>query len=121
AGDPGPYGPERFTDGETHWLGVVPTGDRLGDDPVGLVQEVRALPAPGDVLVGGYPAELADYRDGVVERLPVVAVLIFLVTFVVLFLMTGSVFVPVKASVLNLLSLTVMFGVLVWGFQEGGL
>lgn len=42
-------------------------------------------------------------------------------TFIVLFLMTGSVIAPLKASVLNLLSLSVMFGVLVWGFQEGGL
>src|SRR5690606_39914567 len=82
---------------------------------------VRALPAPSPVLVGGYPAEVADDRAGVVERLPLVAALVVLVTFVVLFLMTGSVLAPVKASVLNLLSLTVMFGVLMWGFQEGGL
>lgn len=120
-GDPGPFGPERFTDGQTHWIAVLPTGERLDEDPVGLVQEVRDLPAPTEVLVGGYPAELADYRDGVVERLPLVAGLIFVVTFVVLFLMTGSVFAPIKASILNLLSLTVMFGVLVWGFQDGGL
>ncbi|MBO0607824.1 MMPL family transporter [Myceligenerans salitolerans] len=120
-GDPGPYGPERFTDGTAHRLAVVPAGERLADDPVGLVRDVRAVEAPGDVLVGGYPAELADYRDGVVERLPLVAVLVFVVTFAVLFLMTGSVLAPVKATVLNLLSLTVMFGVMVWGFQEGGL
>jgi RND superfamily putative drug exporter len=100
---------------------VLPTGERLAADPAGLVAEVRALPAPSPVLVGGYPAEVADYRAGVVERLPLVGALIVLVTFVVLFLMTGSVVAPVKASVLNLLSLTVMFGVLVWGFQEGGL
>jgi RND superfamily putative drug exporter len=120
-GDPGPFGPQRFTDGQAHWIAVLPTGERLEADPVGLVQEVRELPAPAEVLVGGYPAELADYRDGVVERLPLVAGLIFVVTFIVLFLMTGSVFAPIKASILNLLSLTVMFGVLVWGFQEGGL
>jgi RND superfamily putative drug exporter len=103
------------------WLSVLPTGERLASDPTGLVADVRAVPAPSPVLVGGYPAEVADYRAGVVERLPLVAALIVLVTFVVLFLMTGSVVAPVKASVLNLLSLTVMFGVLVWGFQEGGL
>jgi RND superfamily putative drug exporter len=114
--------PARFTaPGGGTWLSVLPTGARLAADPTGLVADVRALPAPSPVLVGGYPAEVADYRAGVVERLPLVGALIVLVTFVVLFLMTGSVVAPVKASVLNLLSLTVMFGVLVWGFQEGGL
>ncbi|NEE03144.1 MMPL family transporter [Phytoactinopolyspora halotolerans] len=114
---------ERFTgdDGTGTWLTVIPTGERLAEDPAGLVDEVRATPAPFDVLVGGYPAELADYNDGVVDRLPLLAGLIVAVTFVVLFLMTGSVVAPIKASVLNLLSLSVMFGVLVWGFQEGGL
>ncbi|MHA6629936.1 MMPL family transporter [Pseudonocardia sichuanensis] len=121
-GAAGPEGPSRFLapDGGT-WLSVLPTGERLASDAPGLVADVRALPAPVPVLVGGYPAEVADYRDGVVERLPLVGGLIVVVTFVVLFLMTGSVVAPLKASVLNLLSLTVMFGVLVWGFQEGGL
>ncbi|OZM77761.1 MMPL family transporter [Pseudonocardia sp. MH-G8] len=118
----GVTGSSRFLapDGGT-WLSVVPTGERLATDAPGLVAQVRALPAPVPVLVGGYPADVADYRDGVVERLPLVGGLIVVVTFVVLFLMTGSVVAPLKASVLNLLSLTVMFGVLVWGFQEGGL
>ncbi|WP_129663227.1 MMPL family transporter [Phytoactinopolyspora endophytica] len=121
--DPGalPSFGERFAaDGGT-WLAVVPTGERLAGDPAGLVGDVRDTPAPFDVLVGGYPAELADYNDGVVDRLPLLAGLIVAVTFIVLFLMTGSVVAPLKASVLNLLSLSVMFGVLVWGFQEGGL
>ncbi|WP_051425949.1 MMPL family transporter [Jiangella gansuensis] len=113
--------PARYADGTGAWFAVVPTGERLADDPTGLVADVRELAAPFDVLVGGYPAELTDYRDGVVERLPLVAALILGVTFVVLFLMTGSVVAPLKASVLNLLSLSVMFGVLVWGFQNGGL
>ena len=112
--------PSRFV-GPGTWLSVLPTGERLAADPAGLVAEVRSHPAPSPVLVGGYPAEVADYRAGVVERLPLVGALIVLVTFVVLFLMTGSVVAPIKASVLNMLSLTVMFGVLVWGFQDGGL
>ncbi|WP_232237314.1 MULTISPECIES: MMPL family transporter [Actinoalloteichus] len=120
-GEPGPDGAERFSDGTGTWLAVLPTGERLADDPIGLVADVRSTEAPFDVQVGGYPAELTDYRDGVVERLPLVLALILVVTFVVLFLMTGSVIAPLKASVLNLLSLSVMFGVLVWGFQEGAL
>jgi RND superfamily putative drug exporter len=120
-GDPGPFGADRFRDGDAAWVSVLPTTERLAADPIDLVSDIRALEAPFDAIVGGYPAELADYRAGVLERLPFVAVLILLVTFVVLFLMTGRVVAPLKASILNLLSLSVMFGVLVWGFQEGGL
>ncbi|RFS44687.1 MMPL family transporter [Micromonospora craniellae] len=108
-------------DGEGTWLSVVPSSERLASDAIGLVREVRAVPAPVDVLVGGYPAELTDYRDGVTERLPLIVALIVLVTFVVLFVMTGSVVAPVKATVLNALSLSVMFGALVLVFQEGHL
>lgn len=120
-GEAGPFGADRFRDGEATWLAVLPTTERLAADPIGLVAAVRAEVAALDASVGGYPAELADYRAGVVERLPLVGGLILLVTFIVLFLMTGSVIAPIKASILNLLSLSVMFGVLVWGFQNGGL
>ncbi|MFJ7159382.1 MMPL family transporter [Streptomyces sp. NPDC101118] len=100
-------------------LAVVPTSARLESDATGLVREIRALPAPFAVEAGGYPAELTDYRDGVTDRLPLVAALIVVVTFVLLFLMTGSVVAPLKATLLNLLSLSVMFGVLVVVFQDG--
>ena len=120
-GDSGPFGADRFRDDGAAWIAVLPTTERLAADPIDLVSDIRALEAPFDAIVGGYPAELADYRAGVLQRLPLVAGLILLVTFVVLFLMTGSVVAPLKASILNLLSLSVMFGVLVWGFQNGGL
>ncbi|WP_253766687.1 MMPL family transporter [Goodfellowiella coeruleoviolacea] len=117
----GPASDDRFTGDAGTWLSVVPSSARLEADAAGLVAEVRATPAPFDVVVGGYPAELADYRDGVTSRLPLIGALIVLVTLVVLFLMTGSVLAPLKASVLNLLSLAVMFGTLVFVFQDGNL
>ncbi|NLP83512.1 MMPL family transporter [Microbacterium sp. CFH 90308] len=120
-GDAARGGPDRYQDADSTWLAVLPTSERLAAEPIGFVDDIRGEPAPFETLVGGYPAELADYRAGVGERLPLVAGLILLVTFIVLFLMTGSVIAPLKASVLNLLSLSVMFGVLVWGFQDGGL
>lgn len=120
-GPAGPFGADRFESGSATRLSVLPTSERLAEDPVGLVRAVRAAEAPFDVLVGGYPAELADYRDGIVDRLPLVAGLILAVTFVVLFVMTGSVVAPLTAMLLNLLSLSVMFGVVVWGFQDGAL
>ncbi|GAB3214336.1 hypothetical protein GCM10027294_53940 [Marinactinospora endophytica] len=95
--------------------------ERLEEDPFGLGEEVRAAPAPAEVMAGGHPAELLDYRDVVIERVPLMLGLMFVTTLVLLFLLTGSVLLPVKATVLNVLSLSVMFGALVWGFQEGNL
>lgn len=112
---------ERFRDGDAAYLTAMPTSDRLSADPGGLISDIRAVDRAFPALVGGYPAELVDYRAAVLERLPIVLLLILVVTFILLFLMTGSVVAPLKASVLNLLSLSVMFGVLVWGFQEGAL
>ncbi|MEU6426548.1 MMPL family transporter [Microbispora sp. NPDC046973] len=117
---PGPAD-ARFAAARGTWLSVVAASDRLDADAPGLVRRVRAVPAPFAVEVGGYPAELTDYRDGVTARLPLIGLLIVLVTFAVLFVMTGSVVAPLKASALNLLSLSVMFGALVFVFQDGHL
>jgi putative drug exporter of the RND superfamily len=93
----------------------------LEEGTVGLVEQVRAVEAPFDVLVGGYPAQLADYQASMLGQLPVALVLVLAVTFVILFLMTGSVVLPAKATALNILSISVMLGILVWGFQDGNL
>jgi RND superfamily putative drug exporter len=114
---------DRLVAGTGTRLEAVPTREALaGTDTDRLVDAVRAVPAPADgVLVGGYPAQLADFRAVLLERVPLVAALILAVTVVVLFLMSGSVLIPLKATVLNLLSLGVMFGVLVTIFQNGWL
>ncbi|PXX70660.1 RND superfamily putative drug exporter [Nocardia tenerifensis] len=103
------------------WLEVIPTRAQLDSGANELVDQIRSVPTDFTTLVGGSPAMLEDYTEGVRGRLAVAGVLIALITFAVLFLMTGSVIAPLKATVLNLLSLSVMFGVLVWGFQEGNL
>ncbi|MFI7124134.1 MMPL family transporter [Nonomuraea sp. NPDC050153] len=115
--------PERFRRGSIRdtWLSVVPSAEALAGDPVRLVESVRAVEPPFEVLVGGYPAELADYRASVVDRLPLVLALMLGVTFLVLLGMTGSLVIPLKASLLNLLSMGVMFGAIVWVFQDGNL
>ncbi|MEU4574054.1 MULTISPECIES: MMPL family transporter [Nonomuraea] len=112
--------PSRF-EGRGSWLSVVPSAEALADDPVRLAGAVRAVEPPFEVLVGGYPAELADYRASVVDRLPLLLALMLGVTLAVLALMTRSVILPVKATILNVLSLGVMFGAIVWVFQEGNL
>jgi RND superfamily putative drug exporter len=118
-----PAGPAnaRFTaDGGTYWS-VVPEVDPASDAAKALVADIRGLDAPGPVVAGGVTASLVDTTDALLSRLPIALGFIGLVTFVVLLLMFGSLLVPAKAVVLNLLSLSATFGALVWIFQEGNL
>ncbi|MFJ3725241.1 MMPL family transporter [Streptomyces sp. NPDC090045] len=105
--------------GPDTWYSVVATHDGLDRDADRLLAEIRKI-VPG-ALIGGYPAELSDFRAELTDRLPLVFGLVLLATFLVLFLMTGSVLLPAKAMLLNALSTGVMAGVLVWIFQEGHL
>jgi putative drug exporter of the RND superfamily len=111
----------RFRAPGATWFAVVPSVEPLSDAGETLVRDVRALPSPFPVLVGGDAAQLVDSKHSLFSRVPLALGLIGLVTFVVLFLMTGSLFVPAKAVVLNLLSLTATFGAMVWVFQQGHL
>ena len=86
-----------------------------------VVRDIRTLDAPADTLVGGPAAMLIDQRASLYARLPWSLAVMGAATFVLLFLLTGSVFIPIKAIFMNLLSLTATFGVLVWGFQDGHL
>ena len=72
-------------------------------------------------LVAGQAGVLVDFNDEVSSHLPAALGLVALAVFVLLFLMTGSVLVPVKAIVMNTLSLGASFGALVWVFQDGHL
>jgi uncharacterized membrane protein YdfJ with MMPL/SSD domain len=88
-----------------------------------VVRQLRALPAPGGFqpLVGGQTAYQMDLFSNLRATLPYALVVIALAIFVLLFLMTGSVVMPIKAILLNTLSLTATFGALVWIFQDGHL
>ncbi|WP_332112976.1 MMPL family transporter [Streptomyces sp. ActVer] len=110
----------RAPDGRVR-LALVPTQEAMRGDVPALVERVRDVPAPDGVLVGGYPGETTDFRAALLDRLPLAAGLVLGATYLILFLMTGSVLLPLKATVLNLLSLSVMFGCLVWVFQDGNL
>jgi putative drug exporter of the RND superfamily len=112
----------RFVADDATWLAVVPAVEPLSPDGEAVVRDVRELASPlGDVQVGGPSAELVDSKDSLFSRLPFAAGIIAVTTFVVLFLMFGSLLVPLKAVVLNLLSLTATFGAMVWIFQDGNL
>ncbi|WP_460358723.1 MMPL family transporter [Mycobacterium sp. ZZG] len=80
-----------------------------------------AAPDGQQVLLTGLAQINRDSSDAITSRLPTVLGVIAAITFVLLFLLTGSVVLPLKALVLNILSLTAAFGALVWIFQEGHL
>ncbi len=89
-----------------------------------LVERIRALSLPAGLAgmhVGGFPAFHLDYLDSLATWVPWVILAIVGVIFVLLFLMLGSVLVPLKAVLTNLLSLSATFGALVWIFQDGNL
>jgi RND superfamily putative drug exporter len=88
-----------------------------------IVTQIRALapPAGATVLVGGTTAGLVDELASLGSTLPWMALLVCLSTFVLLFLAFGSVVLPLKAIVMNVLSLGGTFGVVVWIFQWGHL
>ena len=100
---------------------VTPTGTAQGQDATTLVEDLRAARPESTSYVTGQAALLVDFKDQIVDRLPLAALIIGLATFVLLFLMTGSVVLPIKALIMNTLSLGATFGALVWVFQQGHL
>jgi RND superfamily putative drug exporter len=88
-----------------------------------IVTQIRGTPPPpgATVLVGGTTAGLVDELASLGATLPWMALLVFVSTFVLLFLAFGSVVLPLKAIVMNVLSLSATFGVVVWIFQWGHL
>jgi len=88
-----------------------------------IVQRVRGVPGPAgsSAEVGGQSAQLVDELSSLSATVPWMALVMAAATFLLLFLAFGSVVLPVKAIVANLLSLSATFGVVVWIFQEGHL
>ncbi|KQX78954.1 MMPL family transporter [Streptomyces clavifer] len=103
------------------YFNVLSEGEAVGQEAQQLVRELRAEPAPFDTSVTGAAAVLVDSKDAIADRLPWAVGIIVVVTLLLVFLLTGSVLIPVQAVVLNALSLTAMFGAVVWVFQDGHL
>ena len=106
-------------DGAT-WFSVVPAVEAVSEEGEALVEDIRGLDSTFDeVVVGGMGAQQVDVKAAIFELVPWAALWIAVATFVLLFAMFGSILVPVKALVLNTLSLTATFGAMVWIFQQG--
>jgi RND superfamily putative drug exporter len=103
------------------YLTVVSSVEPYSTQGEDVVHHVRQLASPFPVQVGGRTAALVDNKSAAFGRMPLAAGIVVLVSFVVLFILFGSVIVPIKAFVLNLLSLSATFGAMVWIFQDGHL
>ena len=98
------------------------TGDGgLGDASRDLTAKLRSERPPFPSFVVGQASGLSDFTDSLFARVPVAVGLVVVATFVLLFLMTGSVVLPAKALLLNVVSLGATLGVLVWVFQDAHL
>ncbi|WP_314174192.1 MMPL family transporter [Streptomyces winkii] len=104
-------------------LTVTPESGTGSAERQDVVHSVRDVPAPGggEALVGGRDAQLVDTKASIGDRLPGAVGMVVGTTFVLLFLFTGSVVQPLRALVLNAVSLTASIGAMVWIFQEGHL
>jgi RND superfamily putative drug exporter len=103
---------------------ILSTGlDEASSAAQALVQRVRGTAAPPGttVLVGGDTADLVDAKHAISSSLPLAGALIVILTFILLFLFTGSVVQPIRALLGNALTLGASLGLMVWCFQDGHL
>ncbi|MEW1740878.1 MMPL family transporter [Nocardia beijingensis] len=116
----GPADGRAGSDGSAH-LTVATALNPYSDEGRDQLDAIRAVDAPGEVLVGGLAQQTADTSAGISRGFVVALPWIVVTTALLLFLLTGSIVLPLKALLLNTLSLSATFGALVWVFQEGHL
>jgi len=114
--------PLRLRDGVTG-LQVISSHPFISEASQTTVRRIRDLrPPPGaTALVGGGTADFVDLQSSLASHLPIVLAIIVLATLTILFLMTGSVVLPIKSLLMNFLNLSAVFGLLVLIFQDGRL
>lgn len=114
-------GLRRFTMKTGTWLAISATPRPYSAEGLDLLRSVRTQPAPAPAVTGGATAEFLDTRTVVLQRLPGALAVVAALTLALLFAFTRSLFLPLKALVINLLSLTATFGAMVFVFQQGHL
>lgn len=122
---PGVLAPAGAVDlgGDTWQVDLAVAGDAAGERARDVVTDVRALAEDTgtDALVTGPAAEFVDQQDAIVDGLPLAVGLLVLLTMLVLWLMTGSVVLPVKAVLMNVLTVGVALGAITFVYQGGRL
>ena len=108
------------TGSEIAVLSVVTKHGQESDASRAIVHRLRSMapPSGSSMLVAAFSI---DFTDFILERIPLAVVYVMVVTYIVLFLLTGSVVLPLKAVIMNILSIGASFGALVWIFQQGHL
>jgi len=86
-----------------------------------MIHDIREITSPEGTLVGGVAADYTDSQDGISSTLPWALGWIALSVFILIFIFTGSIILPIKAVLLNVLSLAATMGVLTWVFIDGNL
>jgi RND superfamily putative drug exporter len=119
--DASAVGEPRYLGEQTWQILVPPAGDPVSSGNRELVRHLRSVPSSFPVRVGGPTAGFVDQVDSLHTRLWLALGVLGVMTTSVLFLMTGSVILPVKALLMNLLTLSATFGILVAIFQQGHL
>jgi len=109
--------------GDTALIAVTHAGDPTGEPAKQIVRAIRTLRPPSGVHIGvtGEAADLVDQLDGMAARLPWMVLFVIAVTLVLMFAAFGSVVLPVKAVLMNVVSLGAAFGAIVFVFQQGHL
>jgi uncharacterized membrane protein YdfJ with MMPL/SSD domain len=115
--------PPRRLDGGVTALQVISAHPFVSEASQSTVKRIRAIETPSGTtaLVGGATADFVDLQTSLVRHLPIVLAIIIVATLVILFLMTGSVILPIKSLLMNFLNLSAVFGLLVLIFQDGRL
>jgi RND superfamily putative drug exporter len=86
-----------------------------------LIKQIRLINAPDQTLVGGVAADYADTQIGIAKTMPWALLWITVGVLVLLFVFTGSIILPIKAVILNILSLSATLGAITWIFVDGHL
>lgn len=86
-----------------------------------VIHQIRELKSPNGTMIGGVAADYTDSQDGIMRVLPYALLWIALFVLLFLFIFTGSIILPIKAVLLNILSLGATLGVLTWVFANGHL
>jgi len=116
------FAPTQLKGGDTLIQAIAAT-PHISDASQQTVDQIRDLPPPPGVTiqVTGATADFVDFQSSLVDHLPVAVAIVVIATLLILFLMTGSVVLPVKALLMNVLNLSAVFGILVFIFQDGRL
>jgi RND superfamily putative drug exporter len=113
--------PQSYTAGQDVRLAAISGIGPRTTDGQDLIDRIRAVPAPVERFVGGVGASYTDSQNAMASSAPLALAWIAIATLIVLFLYTGSVLLPLKAVLLNVMSLGATLGALVWVFQEDNL